>query len=196
MEKRKRKSVSFYSSQQWDKQRAKRSRNDDDEFYEVESIQQMRLFEGKLHYYIKWKGYPEEFNTWEPHKHLANCPQALKDFERSQQALVAAEVNAEVKAEVEGEKALPPLLAAKPHQDLGSPSLQSTVANHVAVEKILKAMSYSTRELSNGEKDLNVTFKVLRSDGEEILLDNKYLRENYPQLLLDFYEQRVRNVRQ
>ena len=34
--------------------------------YEAEKILDSRLHRGKLQYLVKWKGYPNEENTWEP----------------------------------------------------------------------------------------------------------------------------------
>jgi hypothetical protein len=33
-------------------------------------------------FFIKWRGYPEEENTWEPESHL-NCPEPMEAFRRS-----------------------------------------------------------------------------------------------------------------
>lgn len=38
--------------------------------YEVEKILDSKLFGYQLKYFIKWKNYPHEDNTWEPIKHL------------------------------------------------------------------------------------------------------------------------------
>src|SRR6266850_2141241 len=49
--------------------------------YEVETIRKHRLFgkNKKLQYLLKWKGYPESDNTWEPVEQL-HAPQLLKDY--------------------------------------------------------------------------------------------------------------------
>ncbi|EDK31767.2 chromodomain protein (macronuclear) [Tetrahymena thermophila SB210] len=52
-----------------------------DGYYEVESIQKIRSF-GKydLRFYIKWKGWEDTDNTWEPFQNVRNCYFNLKEF--------------------------------------------------------------------------------------------------------------------
>ncbi|KAL4471675.1 hypothetical protein ABPG74_008568 [Tetrahymena malaccensis] len=52
-----------------------------DGYYEVESIQKIRSF-GKydLKFYIKWKGWNENDNTWEPFQNVRNCYFNLKEY--------------------------------------------------------------------------------------------------------------------
>jgi hypothetical protein len=51
--------------------------------YEVQEILNSRLRRGKLEYLIKWKGYTNENNTWEPEANVDGAEQALKDFHKS-----------------------------------------------------------------------------------------------------------------
>ena len=50
--------------------------------YEVEAILDKTYKEGKLHYFVKWKGYDETWNTWEPID-ILKCPLVIKDFEKA-----------------------------------------------------------------------------------------------------------------
>lgn len=52
------------------------------EDYAVEAIRGWRYHSRKkcLQYLIKWQGYSEEENTWEPNEYLS-CPDLLKEFE-------------------------------------------------------------------------------------------------------------------
>ena len=36
----------------------------EDNVYEVEKVLRTRRRNGKVAYYIKWKGYPDKFNSW------------------------------------------------------------------------------------------------------------------------------------
>ena len=48
--------------------------------YEVEEILDSRLKRGKLEYLVKWSGYTDDYNTWEPEANCANSPDIIADF--------------------------------------------------------------------------------------------------------------------
>ena len=48
--------------------------------YEVEEILNSRLKHGKLEYLVKWSGYTNDYNTWEPEANCANSPNIISDF--------------------------------------------------------------------------------------------------------------------
>ena len=55
--------------------------NADEEFV-VEKILNRRLKKGVIQYYIKWKDFPSDDNTWEPASNL-NCDSMIEEFEES-----------------------------------------------------------------------------------------------------------------
>jgi hypothetical protein len=46
----------------------------DDQPYEVECIKESKKCKGKTFYLIKWKGFNEKYNTWEPRENLDHPP--------------------------------------------------------------------------------------------------------------------------
>ncbi|QRW07008.1 Transposon Tf2-7 polyprotein [Ceratobasidium sp. AG-Ba] len=53
-----------------------------EEEYEVERILDSRKVGRRLEYYVSWKGYGAEENSWEPKTHLKNAPEKIADFHR------------------------------------------------------------------------------------------------------------------
>ncbi|XP_068651220.1 chromo domain-containing protein LHP1-like [Aristolochia californica] len=52
-------------------------------FYEIEEIRRKRIRKGKTQYLIKWRGWPESANTWEPYENLKSCIDVIEAFEES-----------------------------------------------------------------------------------------------------------------
>eukprot|EP00727_Mastigamoeba_balamuthi_P009023 m51a1_g4743 hypothetical protein (1543) ;mRNA; f:377571-385415 len=50
------------------------------EVFEVEAIRDHRVKHKRLEYLVKWKGYAEHSNTWEPEKNCRGCPAIIKAY--------------------------------------------------------------------------------------------------------------------
>jgi hypothetical protein len=56
----------------------------DDHFeWEVEAVLDHKKSRGQDLFLVKWKGYGDEENTWEPERNLGNAPRLLKAFKKS-----------------------------------------------------------------------------------------------------------------
>ncbi|EGR33640.1 hypothetical protein IMG5_047490 [Ichthyophthirius multifiliis] len=50
------------------------------DLYEIQQIKKIRYIDGKLQFFIKWKGWHEKHNTWEPFENLKNCTWAIQQY--------------------------------------------------------------------------------------------------------------------
>ncbi|KAL1818763.1 hypothetical protein ACET3Z_013632 [Daucus carota] len=67
-------------------------------------------------------------------------------------------------------------------------STSDNSADTFSITEIIKPISFSS---SGSIADILVTFMAKRSDGKEVMVDNKYLKANYPLLLINYYEQHL-----
>ena len=49
----------------------------------MEQVLDSLLKRGKLEYLVKWSGYTDDHNTWEPELNLANSKEAINEFHKS-----------------------------------------------------------------------------------------------------------------
>ena len=60
--------------------------DEDEPEYEVEKILDSRYRWRRLEYRVKWKGYIDKHNTWEPAPNLKNAPRMIKEFHKKHPA--------------------------------------------------------------------------------------------------------------
>lgn len=56
-----------------DEEKPHASENKKEDVYQVEQILKKRILDGVTQYWIKWKDYSEDENTWEPEENLFGC---------------------------------------------------------------------------------------------------------------------------
>lgn len=159
------------------------------EEYSVEKIIDKRIRGGKIEYFLKWKGYGEEENTWEPKGNL-DCPELIEDFEekRKQEELKKKEETKKkpVEKKTETRKSTPTPSTDEPPAKKAKKIIEAEAKKGFdrgyTAERIIGATD------TGGE--LMFLIKWAATD-EADLVPAKQANIKCPQVVIKFYEERL-----
>lgn len=145
-----------------------------EEEYTVEKILDKRLRGGKTEYLIKWEGYPDSENTWEPEDNL-DCPDLIQGFEeKSKQKKEEKKRKKEAESSSSGKKKQKLV-----EDDEGKPR---GFERGLQPERIIGATD------SSGE----LMFLMKWKDSDEAdLVPSRQANVKCPQVVIQFYEERL-----
>ncbi|XP_077993556.1 chromobox protein homolog 3-like isoform X2 [Glandiceps talaboti] len=146
---------------------------EEEEEYQVEKVVDKRIKGGKIEYLLKWKGYDDTENTWEPKENL-DCPDLIAEYEDKHKE--GPKRKSTVNGAEETKKKKPKKDTSK--QDSGLRGF----ARKLDPERIIGATD------SNGE--LMFLMKWKGSD-EADLVPAKEANVKCPQIVISFYEERL-----
>jgi len=154
---------------------------EEEEEFHVETILDKRIRAGKVEYFLKWKGYGEEDNTWEPEGNL-DCPELIEAFEEARK-------QEEIKKKEKKEKKLQEEKAKKKSDEPKKPKKILEDENKLrGFDRGLKAERVIGATDSSGE--LMFLMKWVGSD-EADLVPASQANTKCPQVVIKFYEERL-----
>lgn len=165
------------------KRTADSSSSEDEEEYVVEKVLDRRVVKGQVEYLLKWKGFSEEHNTWEPEKNL-DCPELISEFMKKYKKMKEGDGNkAREKAESGKRKGLPANaedIKAKKKRE--SNDIARGFERGLEPEKIIGA--------TDSCGDLMFLMKWKDTDEADLVLA-KEANLKCPQIVIAFYEERL-----
>lgn len=148
-----------------------------EEEFSVEKVLDRRVRNGKVEYYLKWKGYANDDNTWEPEENL-DCPDLISDFED------ARKKREQVKKEDRKRKSSAPAEDKKPakKKQTDEDKKPQGFDRGLEAERIIGATD------SSGELMFLMKWK---GTDEADLVPAKKANIACPQVVIQFYEERL-----
>uniref|UniRef100_A0A3Q3VN06 Heterochromatin protein 1 n=1 Tax=Mola mola TaxID=94237 RepID=A0A3Q3VN06_MOLML len=144
----------------------------------VEKIIRRRIFNGRVEYFLKWKGFTDAENTWEPEDNL-DCPELIEEFLR----------NAHVSEEIEEVQEFIPKeemteqeteINLEPNDDHSD--APANLSTYLEPECIIGS--------TDRQGELMFLIKWKNSD-DVALLPAREASARCPQMVIDFYEQKL-----
>lgn len=184
---------------------------EDTEEYLVEKVLRKRIYKGKIQYFLKWKGYDDENNTWEPIENL-NCKELIQEFEDNAKK---QEIMKQQKKEAEKcsrRRTLSTFTKAGPSEGKKVKVTLKEKNKDKAAKKFEEAEKRETEEAfgdksksSAGEEKIlekiiaarrlndNIEF-LLKWEGieEPEIISAKVVNKMYPQEVIQFYYERIK----
>ncbi|XP_062548950.1 chromobox protein homolog 3-like [Armigeres subalbatus] len=187
------------------------SESSEEEEYVVEKVVDRRERKGKVEYFLKWKGYDSSANTWEPRENL-ECPELIKAFEDARTAAKKESSTKEKEKEKEKKKPSKPSSTSSKRKADSDEEGSDDDKDDSASTKSSKSKTAADNDAAASDDGMNgfergyVPEKILgateannellfliqwKDKDKAQLVSSKEARKHCPQLVIDFYEERL-----
>lgn len=157
-----------------------------EEEFTVEKVLDRRVTKGRVEFFLKWKGYSNKYNTWEPEKNLG-CPELIAEFMKTYKK----SSNGENSATVNSKGAKDPNKRSPDEEEAESRAKkkkEEAILVARGFERGLRPEKIIGATDSTGE--LMFLMKWKESDEADLVLA-KEANHKCPQIVIAFYEERL-----
>ncbi|KAJ4450272.1 hypothetical protein ANN_01692 [Periplaneta americana] len=149
----------------------------EEEEYSVEKVLDRRIRNGRVEYLLKWKGYSNEDNTWEPEENL-DCPDLISEYEENRKKKEAAKKD---------ERKRKP---GAPDDKKPNPNKKKHV--EVSISLTLSNIHYNLNFYTDYFSSYIVMYFFNRKGTDEAdLVPSRQANGRCPQIVIQFYEERL-----
>ncbi|KAK9513681.1 hypothetical protein VZT92_027196 [Zoarces viviparus] len=157
----------------------------------VDTIIRRRVFNGRVEYFLKWKGFTDAENTWEPEDNL-DCPELIEEFlrnthfyerneeDQTQQELIPKEEMTEQETEISCMQAHTVQSDSEPNDTQSD--TPTNLSTYLEPECIIGS--------TDRQGELMFLVKWKNSD-DVALLPAREASARCPQVVIEFYEQKL-----
>jgi hypothetical protein len=162
---------------------------DDSNCFAVEKILDKRFIDERVEYYVKWKSYPNQSNTWEPIDHLLECKKLIQEYE-SNKLFINNSIEDSDDTEVEYEDEVEDQIEDEIQSDVSTVEPSSDLSNDSkrGFDKGLTPEKIMAATLDNNEIMFLIKWKE-EENGDIVSAKEANIR--CPQLVIQFYEKRI-----
>ncbi|XP_041459040.1 chromobox protein homolog 1-like [Lytechinus variegatus] len=165
---------------------------EEEEVYQVEKVVDKRTHKGKVEYLLKWKGYGDNENTWEPEDNL-ECPDLIEAYEKKIKEKEAQKRKSTSVNGAAGDVAAKKKRKEDEKKDASGPSKESKQAKHD--EKKYRGFDRGLdpeRIIGATEANNELLFLMKwKHNNEADLVRAKEANHKCPQTVIQFYEERL-----
>ncbi|XP_036438998.1 chromobox protein homolog 3b [Colossoma macropomum] len=164
--------------------------------FAVEKIIRRRVNDGKVEYYLKWKGFTDAENTWEPEDNL-DCPELIEEFLRNMAVSGEREDSNSLEPVIQPKEELTELDADTAHQQQCQSKQIESETGKPGDHDTATANDQSTspepeRIIGSTDRHGELMFLIKWKDTDDVaLLSAREASARWPQMVIGFYEDKL-----
>ncbi|KAL7874180.1 hypothetical protein SRHO_G00051500 [Serrasalmus rhombeus] len=164
--------------------------------FAVEKIIRRRVNDGKVEYYLKWKGFTDAENTWEPEDNL-DCPELIEEFLRNMAVSGEREDSNTLEPVIQPKEELTELDADTVHQQQCQSKQTESKTGQPGDHDTATADNRSTspepeRIIGSTDRHGELMFLIKWKDTDDVaLLSAREASARWPQMVIGFYEDKL-----